>query len=337
MNGLTDRFRRRIDYMRISVTDRCNLRCIYCMPPEGLSPIEHREILRYEEIVRVMKVAARVGVRKVRITGGEPLVRKNIPHLIQLMRDIDGISDLSLTTNGALLEEYAEELAAAGLGRVNISLDSLKPERYREITRGGDIEAVFRGIEAARKAGLLPVKINIVPIRGLNDDEIIDFARMTLHFPYQVRFIEFMPIGRQYLWKPENFMSVAEIRSVIGRTGRLNPAKLRKSGPARYFKFDGAAGVIGFISPLSNHFCGECSRLRLTADGKLRPCLFSETEIDLKPALRSDAPDYEIERLIRLSIEVKPEGHNINLKEVYLKGLTESKKVCGRPMSKIGG
>jgi cyclic pyranopterin phosphate synthase len=337
MNGLTDRFRRRIDYMRISVTDRCNLRCIYCMPPEGLSPIEHREILRYEEIVRVMKVAARVGVRKVRITGGEPLVRKNIPHLIQLIRGIDGISDLSLTTNGALLEEYAEELAAAGLGRVNISLDSLKPERYREITRGGDIEAVFRGIEAARKAGLLPVKINIVPIRGLNDDEIIDFARMTLHFPYQVRFIEFMPIGRQYLWKHENFMSVAEIRSVIERTGRLNPAKLRKSGPARYFKFDGAAGVIGFISPLSNHFCGECSRLRLTADGKLRPCLFSETEIDLKPALRSDAPDYEIERLIRLSIEVKPEGHNINLKEVYLKGLRESKKVCGRPMSKIGG
>ena len=337
MKGLTDRFRRRIDYMRISVTDRCNLRCVYCMPPEGLSPIEHREILRYEEIVRVIRVAAGMGVRKIRVTGGEPLVRKNIPHLIRLIRGIDGISDLSLTTNGALLEKYAAELAAAGLDRVNISLDSLKSERYRKVTRGGDIEAVFRGIEAVRKAGLFPIKINMVPIRGLNDDEITDFARMTMYSPHQVRFIEFMPIGRQRLWKPENFMSVAEIRTIVEQIGHLNPVKLRKAGPARYFKFDGAAGVIGFISPLSNHFCGECSRLRLTADGKLRPCLFSETEIDLKPALRSEAPDSEIERLIRLSIEVKPEGHNIRLQDVYLERLTGSKRVCGRPMSKIGG
>jgi cyclic pyranopterin phosphate synthase len=337
MNGLTDRFRRTIDYMRISVTDRCNLRCIYCMPPEGLSPMAHGEILRYEEIVRVLRVAAGIGVRKIRITGGEPLVRKNVPHLIRLIRDIDGISDLSLTTNGALLEKYAAELAAAGLERVNVSLDSLRSERYREITRGGDINAVFRGIEAAEKAGLVPIKINVVPIRGLNDDEIMDFARMTLHSPHQVRFIEFMPIGRQDLWKPERFIPVEEIRSIVERTGRLNPVKLRKSGPARYFKFDGAAGVIGFISPLSNHFCGECNRLRLTADGKLRPCLFSETEIDLKPALRGEAPDNEIERLIRLSIQVKPEGHNIRLQDVYLKRLMESKRVCGRPMSRIGG
>jgi cyclic pyranopterin phosphate synthase len=337
MSGLTDRFSRTIDYMRISVTDRCNLRCIYCMPYEGLSPIEHSEILRYEEIVRVLRVAAGIGVRKIRITGGEPLVRKNIPYLIQLIKEIDGISDLSLTTNGILLEKYADELAAAGLDRVNISLDSVRAERYREITRGGDIDAVFRGIAAAQKAGLLPIKINVVPIRGLNDDEITDFARMTLDSPYQVRFIEFMPIGRQDLWKPEMFMPVEEIRTIVGRTGDLHPVKLRKSGPARYFKFEGAAGVIGFISPLSNHFCGECNRLRLTADGKLRPCLFSETEIDLKPALRSDAPDNEIERLIRLSIEVKPEGHNIKLQDVYLKKLTDSKRVCGRPMSKIGG
>jgi cyclic pyranopterin phosphate synthase len=337
MNGLTDRFRRTIDYMRISVTDRCNLRCIYCMPPEGLSPMAHGEILRYEEIVRVLRVAAGFGVRKIRITGGEPLVRKNVPHLIQLIRGIDGISDLSLTTNGALLEKYATDLAAAGLDRVNVSLDSLKSVRYGEITRGGDINAVFRGIEAAEKAGLVPVKINVVPIRGLNDDEITDFARMTLHSPHQVRFIEFMPIGRQDLWKPERFISVEEIRSIVERTGRLNPVKLRKSGPAKYFKFDGADGVIGFISPLSNHFCGECNRLRLTADGKLRPCLFSETEIDLKPALRGEAPDNEIERLIRLSIQVKPEGHNIRLQDVYLKKLMESKRVCGRPMSRIGG
>jgi cyclic pyranopterin phosphate synthase len=337
MNGLTDRFSRTIDYMRVSVTDRCNLRCIYCMPPEGLSPMEHRDILRYEEIVRVLRVAAGIGVRKIRITGGEPLVRKNIPYLIQLIRDIDGIKDLSLTTNGTLLEKYAGELAAAGLNRVNVSLDSLKPDRYREITRGGDIDAVFKGIEAARKAGLVPVKINMVPIRGLNDDEITDFAGMTLDSPYQVRFIEFMPFGTRGLWKPERFIPAGEIRSVVETAGRLSPVKLRKSGPARYFKFDSAAGVIGFISPLSNHFCGECNRLRLTADGKLRPCLFSETEIDLKPALRSDGPDKEIERLIRLSIEVKPEGHNIRLQDAYLNRLMDNRRVCGRPMSKIGG
>jgi cyclic pyranopterin phosphate synthase len=337
MNGLTDRFSRTIDYMRVSVTDRCNLRCIYCMPPEGFSPMEHREILRYEEIVRVLRVAAGIGVRKIRITGGEPLVRKNIPYLIQLIREIDGIKDLSLTTNGALLERYAGELAAAGLNRVNVSLDSLKSDRYREITRGGDIDAVFKGIEAAQKAGLVPVKINMVPIRGLNDDEITDFAKMTLDAPYQVRFIEFMPFGTRGLWKPERFIPAEEIQSIVERMGHLSPVKLRKSGPARYFKFDGAAGVIGFISPLSNHFCGECNRLRLTADGKLRPCLFSETEIDLKPALRSDAPDNEIERLIRLSIEVKPEGHNINLQDAYLKRLMDNRRVCGRPMSKIGG
>jgi cyclic pyranopterin phosphate synthase len=337
MNGLTDRFSRTIDYMRVSVTDRCNLRCIYCMPPEGFSPMEHRDILRYEEIVRVLRVAAGIGVRKIRITGGEPLVRKNIPYLIQLIRDIDGIKDLSLTTNGTLLEKYAGELAAAGLNRVNVSLDSLKPDRYREITRGGDIDAVFKGIEAARKAGLVPVKINMVPIRGLNDDEITDFAGMTLDSPYQVRFIEFMPFGTRGLWKPERFIPAGEIRSVVETAGRLSPVKLRKSGPARYFKFDSAAGVIGFISPLSNHFCGECNRLRLTADGKLRPCLFSETEIDLKPALRSDGPDKEIERLIRLSIEVKPEGHNIRLQDAYLNRLMDNRRVCGRPMSKIGG
>jgi cyclic pyranopterin phosphate synthase len=337
MNGLTDRFSRTIDYMRVSVTDRCNLRCIYCMPPEGFSPMEHRDILRYEEIVRVLRVAAGIGVRKIRITGGEPLVRKNIPYLIQLIRDIDGIKDLSLTTNGTLLEKYAGELAAAGLNRVNVSLDSLKPDRYREITRGGDIDAVFKGIEAARKAGLVPVKINMVPIRGLNDDEITDFAGMTLDSPYQVRFIEFMPFGTRGLWKPERFIPAGEIRSVVETAGRLSPVKLRKSGPARYFKFDSAAGVIGFISPLSNHFCGECNRLRLTADGKLRPCLFSETEIDLKPALRSDGPDKEIERLIRLSIEVKPEGHNIRLQDAYLNRLMDNRRVCGRPISKIGG
>ncbi len=337
MNGLRDNFKRTIDYMRISVTDRCNLRCIYCMPPDGLIPIRHKEILRYEEIVRVLKIAVDIGVRKIRITGGEPLVRNNIPYLIKLIKSIEGVKDLSLTTNGIMLEQYADSLSEAGLDRVNISLDSLKPERYGEITRGGDIRAVLRGIEAAEKAGLDPIKINMVPIRGINDDEIVDFARMTLKFPYQVRFIEFMPFVMPDIWSPERFIPAEEIRAVVESIGPLAPVKLRKSGPARYFSLDGAAGVLGFISPLSNHFCGECSRLRLTADGKLRPCLFSETEIDLKSALRSDAPDTEIERLIRLSIDVKPEGHNMRIQNTDIRKFVDAQRESARPMSRIGG
>jgi cyclic pyranopterin phosphate synthase len=337
MNGLRDNFKRAIDYMRVSVTDRCNLRCIYCMPPDGLIPIRHKEILRYEEIVRVLKIAVDIGVRKIRITGGEPLVRNNIPYLIKLIKNIEGVKDLSLTTNGIMLEQYADSLSEAGLDRVNISLDSLKPERYGEITRGGDIRAVLKGIEAAEKAGLDPIKINMVPIRGINDDEIVDFARMTLKFPYQVRFIEFMPFVMPDIWSPERFIPAEEIRAVVESIGPLAPIKLRKSGPARYFSLDGAAGVLGFISPLSNHFCGECSRLRLTADGKLRPCLFSETEIDLKSALRSDAPDTEIERLIRLSIDVKPEGHNMRIQNTDIRKFVDAQKKSARPMSRIGG
>ena len=337
MNGLKDHFERTIDYMRISVTDRCNLRCIYCMPSRGLVPMEHKEILRYEEIVRILKIAVRVGVRKVRLTGGEPLARKDIPYLIKLIKSIEGIRDLSLTTNGILLARYADKLAEAGLDRVNISLDSLKPERYREITRGGDINAVFSGIEAAEKAGLDPVKINVVPIRGINDDEILDFALMTLKYPYQVRFIEFMPFGMPGVWKPERLIPSEETRSVVEHIGPLTPVKLRKSGPARYFRFEGAAGVLGFISPLSNHFCGECNRLRLTADGKLRPCLFSETEIDLKSVLRSDAADAEIERLIRFSIEIKPEGHHMRIQNAEFRRSANAQKGATRPMSRIGG
>lgn len=337
MNRLKDHFERTIDYMRVSVTDRCNLRCIYCMPSRSLVPMQHKEILRYEEMVRILRVAARVGVKKVRLTGGEPLVRKDVPYLIKLIKSIEGIRDLSLTTNGILLARYADRLAEAGLDRVNISLDSLKPGRYREITRGGDINAVFGGIEAAEKAGLDPVKINVVPIRGINDDEILDFALMTLKYPYQVRFIEFMPFGLPGVWRPERLIPSEETRSVVERIGPLTPVKLRKSGPARYFRLEGASGVIGFISPLSNHFCAECSRLRLTADGKLRPCLFSETEVDLKSALRNDASDAEIERLIRFSIEIKPEGHHIRIQNAEFRRAVSARRGATRPMSRIGG
>ena len=274
MSGLKDSFERTIDYMRISVTDRCNLRCIYCMPPEGLVPIEHKEILSYEEIVRVLRVAVNMGVKKIRITGGEPLVRKNVSYLISSIKDIGGIKDLSLTTNGILLGQYAQELVDAGIDRVNISLDSLKPDRYREMTRGGDIDMVLKGIEAAEKTGLVPIKINMVPIRGHNDDEIVEFARLTLKAPYQVRFIEFMPFDTN-MWSKNKFIPADEIKSIAESVGPLTPVFMRKSGPAKYFRFEEATGVVGFISPLSNHFCRECNRLRLTADGKLRPCLFS--------------------------------------------------------------
>jgi len=325
---LRDTFERVIDYLRISITDRCNLRCVYCMPQSGVKLFEHKEILSYEEITRVAGIAASLGVRKIRVTGGEPLVRKNISFLITSLKAIKGIEDVSLTTNGILLEKYAGKLADAGLNRINISLDSLRPDRYREITRGGDISLVMKGIDAAEEAGLLPVKINMVPIRHVNDDEISDFARMTLTSSLHVRFIEFMPIGSRDLWSDEKYISTDELKRTVEKIGPLTPVRFRKTGPARYFRFDGAPGVIGFISALTHHFCGDCNRLRLTADGRLRPCLFSETEIDLKPALRKQSSDREIERLLRLAIEVKPEGHKIDQRD----DLSSLKN-----MSRIGG
>lgn len=340
---LTDNFHRTIDYLRISVTDRCNLRCIYCMPSEGLKLIKHRDVLSYEEIARVVRVAAGLGVRKIRITGGEPLARKHIARLIASIREIPWIDDLSLTTNGVLLERYARELADAGLHRVNVSLDSLRPDRYREITRGGDISRVMKGIEAAEKAGLVPVKINMVPIRGFNGDEIQEFAGITRDTPYHVRFIEFMPIGGKELWSPEKYIATDEIKATVERIGPLFPVRVRRTGPARYFRFADAPGVIGFISALTHHFCGDCNRLRITSDGKLRPCLFSETEIDLKPALRgtSTPSDKEIERLLRLAIEIKPERHMLDeSRELPPEGSTSSlTSLRGplKPMSRIGG
>lgn len=337
MSILKDNFQRTIDYMRISITDRCNLRCIYCMPSKGLVPMKHKDILSYEEIVRILRIAVRIGVRKVRITGGEPLIRKNVSYLISLIKNIEDIEDLSLTTNGITLAGYAQEIADAGLKRINISLDSLRADRYREMTRGGELDSVLKGIDSAERAGLVPVKINMVPIRGFNDDEIGDFAQLTMKVPYQVRFIEFMPFGKENMWDPEYFISAEEIKSRVEKIGELHPVRLRRSGPARYYAFDGAAGVLGFISPLSNHFCGKCNRLRLTADGKLRPCLFSETEIDIKTAIRNDAPDNEIERLIKLAIQVKPEGHNMRIQDTELGKLLRDGGDYKRPMSKIGG
>lgn len=295
--------------------------------PQGEAPVEFKEILTYEEIERIVRVAAHLGVKKVRITGGEPLARKNVQHLIRAIKSIDGIEELSLTTNGILLERYAEEVKEAGLDRVNVSLDSLKPERYREITGGGDLSVVLRGLEIAEKVDLTPIKINVVVIRGINDDEIEDFGRFSISHPYQVRFIEFMP-GKGNHWTQERCVPAEEIKERMESIAPLEPVRLRRHGPARYYTFKGLGGVVGFISAISHHFCSECNRLRVTPDGKIRPCLFSETEIDLKAAIRLGADDSEIERLLRLSVAVKPEGHKIG---------NGSGRSINKSMSKIGG
>ncbi len=351
MNELRDRFFRAIDYLRISITDRCNLRCLYCMPSEGVCPTTHKDILRYEEITRIARIAVRLGVRKIRLTGGEPLTRRNIAFLVSSLKNIEGVEDLSLTTNGIFLEKYARKIADAGLDRVNVSLDSLNAKRYSQLTRGGDLGSVFKGLEAAGQAGLKPIKINMVPIRGINDDEIASFARLTIDTEYQVRFIECMPSANIDFWSPDKYMTTDEIKTIIGPLGALMPVRIRKNGPSKYFRFKGSKGVIGFISALTHHFCNDCNRLRLTADGKLRPCLFSETEIDLKSAIRRGASDDEVERLLRLSIALKPEGHKlcsrqyVSAMEVAEQTAKENADVQSlinhgmkkRPMSKIGG
>ena len=331
MKALLDFHNRRISYLRISITDRCNLRCHYCMPKEGVSQFGQSEILRYEEILRLAALAVQKGITKIRITGGEPLVRKDAVQLIQQLSQLKGVQDLSLTTNAILLEEFAPALFQAGLKRVNISMDSLSPEKYREITRGGDLSRVWAGVEAARRAGLSPIKINVVAITGFNDGEILEFARLTMQDPFQVRFIEFMPIGVSSEWSPERYLSSREIKRRIESVSPLIPLNggvNDHGGPARLFKFPGARGEIGFISPISDHFCNSCNRLRLTPDGKLKTCLFSEEEMDLKQLLRSGCSDEELGRKLDEAISTKPLRHGA------IGGLM---KRCHRPMVKIGG
>lgn len=331
MMPLVDAYGRSIEYLRISVTDRCNLRCVYCMPPEGIDLAEPEHILRYEEILRLARIAARGGVTKVRVTGGEPLVRKGIIDFLKDLASIPGIEDLSLTTNGVLLKEYARRLREAGLRRVNVSLDSLKRERFAAMTRGDRLSEVLEGLDEAQKAGLTPVKINRVVIKGFNDDEIIDFALISKEKPYHVRYIEYMPFNTQEGWQREKCLTAREIKERIeAALGPLEPVIDSKdgAGPARRFRFKGAPGEIGLISPVSEHFCGSCNRLRLTSDGKLRTCLFSDTEADLRTPLRDGSTDEAIERIFLAAVREKPKGHAIN-ENIF--------KKCSRTMSLIGG
>jgi cyclic pyranopterin phosphate synthase len=311
---LIDSFGRRITYLRISVTDRCNSRCVYCMPLAGVPWKSHDEILRYEEIAEIVRVVAAEGVRAVRLTGGEPLVRPNLPELVGMLAAIPGIEDISLTTNGLLLEQQAEDLVKAGLKRINVSLDTMQPELFRRITRVGSIERVMRGLEAAEKCGLTPIKINMVVMRGINEDEIIPMARLSISRPWHVRFIELMPLGNQQPWGdgfplPETmYYPIREIRAQLETLG-LEPVPDKSgNGPAVEYHLHGAQGRVGMIAALGEAFCDTCNRLRLTADGYLRPCLMSAEEINLKEALRSGQP---ILPLIQQAVDVKPLGHEL--------------------------
>jgi GTP 3',8-cyclase len=326
---LFDPYKRKINYLRISVTDRCNLRCCYCMPEEGIPLIPHERILTYEEILRVVRIFAEEGISKVRVTGGEPLVRKGIVDFISRLARIDAIKDLSLTTNGVLLKELAFDLKQAGLDRVNISLDSLKRERFSEIARKDDYNRVWAGIEEALRVGLSPIKINMVAIRGVNDDEIEDFARLTMRLPLTVRYIEYMPAGNGKEWSEESVLTLPQIQSRIEKLGRLiSIPQDQWDGPARRYRIEGALGEIGLIGAVSDHFCRDCNRLRLTPDGRIRLCLFSDEEIDVRDILRRGGSDDELREKFNAALKAKPERHHIR---------THQFKKCQRNMSAIGG
>lgn len=327
---LVDNNNRIINYLRLSITDRCNLRCIYCMPEEGVDFLPHKEILSYEELLHIVSLSVRKGIRKVRLTGGEPLVRKGFIGFLKRLSKVEGLNEITLTTNGVLLKQFAEEIKDCGIHRINISLDSLKPERFFEITGRDTFDKVWAGIQEAERIGFNPIKINMVAIKGVNDDEIPDFARLTLKKPYHIRFIEHMPVGGLNNWSSEKFISIDAILTKIQTLGPLNPILKRNNldGPAQRFILDGGKGEIGLIGALSNHFCDICNRLRLTAEGHLRSCLFSDQEIDLKPILREKGGDNHILELLENVINEKPENHGL---------LKQGRRKCIRQMSSIGG
>jgi cyclic pyranopterin phosphate synthase len=326
---LLDNNHRTIDYLRLSVTDRCNLRCVYCMPEEGVNFVSHAEILTYEEMLSIVKLCVQKGIRKVRLTGGEPLVRKGVLPFIEKLSSVGGLEEITLTTNGVLLRDFARALRGCGICRINVSMDTLRAERFLQITRRDYFDRVWKGIQEAESASFNPIKINVVAIRGVNDDEVLDFARLTFTKPYHVRFIEVMPVGEKNTWTSGSFLPVQEILETIRTLGPIksvNPGPL--DGPAQRYALEGALGEIGLIGALSHHFCEKCNRLRLTADGRLRGCLFSDQESDIKAPLRQGRDDNHLLGLIADTILNKPKDH----------GLTQFQpRKCVRSMSSIGG
>jgi len=317
---MLDEYGRKIDYLRISVTDLCNLRCRYCMPGSGVEKKAHTEILRLEEIEQVVRAAAELGFKKIRFTGGEPLVRRGLTELISRISCIPGIEDIGLTTNGVLLKEYALPLWQAGLRRVNISIDSLQDAKYRWITRVGELSGVMEGIEMAMAAGFSPIKLNVVLVGGFNDDEIKDFVALTRERQIEVRFIELMPVGEAADWDAAHFLPGSE---VLERVPELTPLPFKgRGGIARYYKLPGSRGDVGLISPLSDCFCAGCNRIRLTADGKLKPCLLSNFELDIK------AYETDMHRFLTDAIRAKPMRHHIHQQDAVPRV---------RNMNQIGG
>lgn len=328
--AITDSYNRKIEYLRISVTDRCNMRCTYCMPPEGVNLIPHYEVLHFGEIREIVRAGAFLGIRSVRLTGGEPTIRRDLSRLVSMLKEVEGIEEVTLTTNALLLSRMAKELKGAGLDRVNISLDSLRPERFSEITRGADLKAVLEGVEAALEWDLSPVKLNMVVIPGFNEDEVEDMARLTIDRPLHVRYIEFMPIGDLRLHKEKKFIKASELIERLKKVFELEAVeKGTGMGPAKTFKIKGAKGTLGFIASMSDHFCGSCNRLRLSSDGWLRSCLFNEKlGVDMKTPIREGASLEELKELFMKAAGIKPEGHELDRR---------AELDFERTMSQIGG
>lgn len=339
-----DQFHRTISYLRLSLTDRCNLRCMYCMPRDNDEEVTtvktktilaHEELLRYEELLRIVNAAVRLGMNKLRLTGGEPLVRRGVMTFIDQLSRIKGLDEIRLTTNGVLLQDKADQLYEKGIRHLNISLDTLQAEKFHQITGRDFFNRVMAGIHKAMELGFR-IKINVVAMRGVNDDEFLDFGRFALENPLQVRFIEFMPVGEENSWKKKQFIAAKDIQKILESLGELTPIKRKGAqGPARMYTLSGGnntQGRVGFISPISNHFCHQCNRLRLTSEGRLRSCLLHDLETNIKELVRNDCTDKELETAIKEAILNKPQGHIIN----STPGVESSGSGHGR-MSRIGG
>jgi cyclic pyranopterin phosphate synthase len=310
-SSIVDKHGRNVDYLRISVTDLCNFRCLYCMPPEGIRRLGHDEVLRFEEICRIARVAAALGVTTLRLTGGEPLVRHGIVDLVGMLSQVEGIERLAMTTNASRLAEMASELHSAGLDRVNVSLDTVDADKFEKITRGGSLRDVLKGIETALDTGFGQVKLNVVAMKGINDAEFVELALMARRYPVDVRFIEYMPVGRGVAVEPWRFVPASAIRSQLDKTLALQPVEEeRGAGPARMFRMEGGQGYIGFIASVSEPFCGNCNRLRLSADGRLIACLFDAGEVNLKTALRDGATDERLAAMFTEVANMKPLVHS---------------------------
>lgn len=321
---LIDPYKRKIDYLRLSITDRCNLRCTYCMPEEGVKSKSHDDILRIEEVAAFAEAAVEAGLTRIRLTGGEPLIRRGVVGLIEHLNSLPDLQEVSMTTNGILLAEMADDLYKAGLRRVNISIDTLDQEKYKQLTRWGNLEKALAGMEASLEVGMTPVKINVVVLKGVNDD-FEPFAKLTYDYPVHVRFIEYMPAF--YEEKSDDFVSGEELEKRVRAFGEVHDADSPGgAGPARYFHLKGAKGTLGIIGSSKGHFCDSCNRVRLTPDGKLRTCLFSDREINVLGAIRRGAGKEEIKAIIREAIETKPKDR-----------LTKREGKIGRKMSQIGG